>query len=149
MLRGGTGVAVPIVGASSTVAGVMTATDKQELANHGQRLDQIEEFESTFRTRTVVATSARVSADNRNIGYSLGNAIPLPADSPDAHILITIQTSGEDDIEEQFELGALYAKTPVVADNRPIGSNNALAITRGTDTYYLGCLLYTSPSPRD
>lgn len=117
MLRGGTGVAVPIVGASSTVAGVMTATDKQELANHGQRLDQIEEFESTFRTRTVVATSARVSADNRNIGYSLGNAIPLPADSPDAHILITIQTSGEDDIEEQFELSALYAKTPVVADN--------------------------------
>ena len=102
------------------------------------RVAQIEEFEETFRVRTALATNARVVTTMRNIGYALGNTVALPDDSSDAHLLITIRTAGEDAIEEEFELSEIYAKVAVVVDGQAISSTNAVVITRGTDSYYIG-----------
>ena len=105
------------------------------------RVDQIEEFEETFRTRTVVANNVQISVGTANVAYSLGNTVKmLTSDTAGAKVEITVRATGEPDGEGVFDLTDLLNKARIVRANTSIGTTNAVLIVNAPDNnrYYIG-----------
>ena len=104
------------------------------------RLDLLEAFEDTFRTRTDITTDNTIVVGARHTAYTLTGATTVPANTAGAEVEITVKAAGVPDGVGTFKLSELYAKTPVVRDGLGIDSNSGLVVVNTPDNneYYIG-----------
>ena len=91
-----------------------------------------------LHTTTTIVRDARLVVSDRNLAYAIPGASAVPANDSSTVLEFTIKAMNEPDVIASFNLSELYDKTPVVRANTAIGSTNALSITQGDDTHYIG-----------
>ena len=106
------------------------------------RVDQIEEFEETFRVRTEVTTRQRIVVSRTNTAYELTSTISVPAlqSGRDQEIEITIEATGEPAGEAVINLETLLAKGKIVRANTEMNHLNSVLVTDPPDNnrYWIG-----------
>ena len=97
------------------------------------RVDQIEDFEETFRVRTEVCVRQRIVISRTNTAYAITSSVDVPTDKQGSEVEITIEASAIPDGEAVFDLTDYLAKTPIVRSGTEMNALNSVLITNPPD----------------
>ena len=109
--------------------------------------NQINEGETHVRFQAVKSTVGGVAISTLELSATLNGAINDTVNTVILNDASEFPTSGYIVIEKINETSGAYENETIQYAGK--AGNNLTGCTRGTSAPYRGCLLYTSPSPRD